>query len=250
MIESAVLSWVLTGLFAGTAGYGVLRCARLWSSGRPGTDEKSVELAHLLMNVAMVGMVWMWGGPGTQVAQLVVFGAFSALFLLRAWSSSTALGRGAARVFGYHALMAGSMTWMVAAMSTMTGHGWAADNAGHHDVPATADAAAASGPAVHAPVWTVVVTIVLVAGLAAATVAWAGAARAAGFVRPAVPVAAGAVGTAGRATVGSTETSGVWTSTVPSTEAGPLAAVLGAGPAAVCHALMSAGMAAMLLAMV
>ncbi len=123
------------------------------------------------------------------------------------------------------------MTWMVAAMTTMTGHGWPSGPDGHgHNV--ASDAVAKAGCAVDAPAWTVVVTIVLVAGLVAATVAWIPAARRAPDRLP-VPVAASPAGPVPPQRIGETAT---W--------------LTGYRWTATCHALMSAGMAVMLITMI
>ncbi len=196
MIESMPLAWALTLLFAGTAGYGLLRVARTYAFSTGATVltgarapagagnvaissyDRSIGLSHLLMSVAMLAMVWMWGGAGAQVVQLVVFGGFTLLFLLWAGSASREGGRRAGVAFGYHALMAGSMVWMVAAMTIMTGHQWGVASAGHHDAAAlgTPELAATPGASA-APFWTVAVTLALVVGLLAAAASWARAAR-------------------------------------------------------------------------
>lgn len=63
MIESFSLAVVFTVLFGGIGAFQLQRCAALWSRGAVPGQDRAVELAHLLMSLAMIGMVWAWGGP-------------------------------------------------------------------------------------------------------------------------------------------------------------------------------------------
>ncbi len=223
MVDSLLLSWLLTVVFTVTAGYGLVRAARTYAvaapstprvgiavgpttgpaagpaagpaspgavpeappswttvswttasstTAGPGPHTRAVELSHLLMSLAMVAMVWMWGGPGARAVQLVVFTGFTAMFLLLGGHAWRAARPDAGAAFGYHALMAGSMVWMLAAMSTMTGHSWSGGaGGGHHDV-AGPDVGELVPAVTVAPLWTVFVTAGLVCGLVAAALAW------------------------------------------------------------------------------
>jgi hypothetical protein len=82
-----------------------------------------VALAHLLMSVAMIGMVWGWPAPGTPagIVQLAVFGLLAAVFVLRALRSAERGRDGGAQ----HLLVLVAMVWMLAAMPwLMTGQLW------------------------------------------------------------------------------------------------------------------------------
>lgn len=234
MIESSALSWALVALFSLTAVHGLLLCSRAWSA-RPGTlgpDDKPVAFAHLAMSLAMIAMVYMWGGHSAYQVQLIVFGALGGYFLLRAGGLLRFGGADTQRrkALGYHALMAGSMVWMVAAMTTMTGHVWAGGPGGH-DGHAGGSGGAEGHPDVEAPSWTVVVTLVLIGALAASTVAWAAA-------RPAP--ARVLVGSGAPASDSTLENPGP-----DNVVSSPVNRLSGLG-----HALMSAGMIAMLLVMI
>jgi hypothetical protein len=230
VVDSLLLSWLLTAVFTVTAGYGLVRAARTYAvaatsalrvgiavgpaAGPPvgpaanpaagptsgpvagpaspravpeapplstasstmaglGPHTRAAALSHLLMSLAMVAMVWMWGGPGAQAVQLVVFTGFTAMFLLLGGHAWRAARPDAGAAFGYHALMAGSMVWMLAAMSTMTGHSWSGGaGGGHHDARAEVGVGELIPAVVVAPLWTVFVTAGLVCGLVAAALAW------------------------------------------------------------------------------
>jgi Domain of unknown function (DUF5134) len=225
------LAVVFSVLFGLTAVYYLLRCAALWSGPMPGQD-RAVELAHLLMSLAMIAMAWAWGGPGARWLLVAVFGLFAAVFLARAAASGGAAvstDRTTRMMFSYHALAMAAMTWMVAAMPLL-GHDHFADSSGvghHHG--GSGDARVVVGSVAAAQFWAVVVTVVFAVVLAACAVAWV---VAAARPRAAVVVRAGSA-----MTEASTETAltrhavqdhrGSW-----------------------WHALMSVGMAGMLLAMV
>jgi Domain of unknown function (DUF5134) len=224
------LAVVFSVLFGLTAAYHLLRCAALWSGPMPGQD-RAVELAHLLMSLAMIAMAWAWGGPGARWLLVVVFGLFAAVFLARAASGGAAVStdRATRIMFGYHAVAMAAMTWMVAAMPLLV-HDHFMDSSGvGHDHGKSGDAGVTVASVAAAQLWAVVVTVVFAVVLAACAVAWVAAAA---RTRAAVVVRAGSA----RAEA-STETAltrhavqnhrGSW-----------------------WHALMSAGMAGMLLAMI
>jgi hypothetical protein len=110
-----MLSIVFTVVFAATGGYALYRLAAQASGADPGVD-RTVELAHLLMSVAMIAMVWGWtGGPATAsgIVQLVVFGLFAIWFLAGAVAGSATAG--------LHLVAAAAMVWMVGAMPLLMG---------------------------------------------------------------------------------------------------------------------------------
>ncbi|MGH4023888.1 MAG: DUF5134 domain-containing protein [Pseudonocardiaceae bacterium] len=208
MIESFSLAAVFTVLFGGLAAFQLRRCAALWSHGAVPGQDRAVELAHLLMSLAMIGMVWAWGGPTAWWLQIVVFGLLTVLFVGRAVAA-----RGLAS-WGYHALAVGAMTWMVVAMPLL-GHSIGTGGFGHGHGGAAAVAEPAVTPVGDVPLWAVTVTVALAVVLVVSALV-----RTVAGARKPAPVPAGAG------------------------KPGSVPAASGR------HALMSAGMAGMLLVLV
>ena len=208
MIESFSLAVAFTVLFACLGVFQLRRCAALWSHGAVPGQDRAVELAHLLMSLAMIGMVWAWGGPTAWWLQIVVFGLLTALFAGRAVAA-----RGLAS-WGYHALAVGAMTWMVVAMPLL-GHSIGNGGFGHGHGGAAGVAEPVVAPVGDAPLWAVTVTVALAGVLAVSVLV-----RAVAGARKSAPVPAGA---------------------------GEPASVPAGGWR---HALMSVGMAGMLLVLV
>lgn len=255
MISSVPLSVLLTVVFAATGGYSLLRWASLRAGVAGHHGDRVAELSHLVMSAAMIAMVWAYGGPIGNAAQIVLFTVLAGYFLTR-----LPVGRptrpGGCPAPGFHLLMCGSMVWMVAAMPLLTG-GLAMDSAGGHmhDMPmGGADAAGQDGqPPPATPAWAVVVTVVLSVALLAAAGYWLR--RAMGTpARPEVPVGAEVpVGEEVRALVGS---GAARVAQPPARSARAARRTPGRVPAALtprrdalCHLAMSVGMAAMCLAM-
>lgn len=233
MIGSFALALAFTALFGVTGVFHLRRWAALSSAGTVPGQDRSVELGHLLMSLAMIGMAWAWGGPAARWLQIAAFGLLTVLFAARAAAlrSGGAGGNGGRAVWGYHALAMGAMAWMAAAMPLL-GHGTAAGGSGHnHDGAATAPAttsASAGAPVGDAPVWVVGATVLLAGLLAVSTVVWAVVSS-----RTPAPVQAPA--------------------TVATGATGPDEVIARPGhdrAAGWCHALMGVGMAGMLLLMV
>jgi hypothetical protein len=98
---------------------GLLSLVRLFARGAGG--DRTAELSHLLMSVAMVGMTWGWpAGPDTVggAAQLAVFGLLAIVFLVRVLDPAEHPPAGS----GYQLLSLGAMVWMVLAMPASHGH--------------------------------------------------------------------------------------------------------------------------------
>lgn len=133
MIDTPVLRWLLTLLFAATA----LWCARVMLLPAIRMTARVDAAWHVLMGAAMVAMAWPWGMGVPTTPQTVLFVLACAWFLGR-----TAFGAGhdhggahsARRVSGvHHAAMMAAMAWMVASMpSLMGGHGTDAGGGHHH----------------------------------------------------------------------------------------------------------------------
>jgi hypothetical protein len=227
LFTSVLSTVVFTVVFTVTAVYALLRFARM-SSGDGAPGDRLVELFHLLMSVAMVGMAVGWtGGPGTPrgIVQLVVFGAFTLYFVARAVSGTPEHGRVAA---AHHVVMSAAMTWMVTAMPQMVGMSMA--GGGEHVQHGGADEAAGAGamePAAAAPGWVTAVSVVFVALLLIAACWWV-ARLLRGDDADAVDAADGVGGTATQTSVSVSTLARVDTAV---------------------HVLMSIGMAGMLVAM-
>lgn len=117
------LALTLTAIFAVTA---LCSLVRLFAGG-----DRTAQLSHLLMSLAMVGMAWGWpSGPDTAggAAQLVVFGVLAVVFVVRVLDPAEPSSAGSA----YHLLALGAMVWMV--LSTPASHG----PGGHAAAPAVA----------------------------------------------------------------------------------------------------------------
>ncbi|QYN38342.1 DUF5134 domain-containing protein [Pseudonocardia sp. DSM 110487] len=88
---------------------------------RPAGGDRTAELSHLLMSVAMVGMAWGWpAGTDTAggLAQLVVFGVLAVVFVARLLDPAEQRPAGSA----YQLLMLAAMVWMLLAMPSSHGH--------------------------------------------------------------------------------------------------------------------------------
>jgi hypothetical protein len=88
---------------------------------RPAGGDRTAELSHLLMSVAMVGMAWGWpAGTDTAggLAQLVVFGVLAVVFVARLLDPAEQRPAGSA----YQLLMLAAMVWMLLAMPASHGH--------------------------------------------------------------------------------------------------------------------------------
>lgn len=223
------LSIMFTVVFTATGGYALYRLATQASGTDPDVD-RTAELAHLLMSVAMIAMVWGWtGGPATTsgVVQLVVFGLFTVWFLTGAVAGSATAG--------LHLVAAAAMVWMVGAMPLLMGAPAAADaGSGMAGMPGMGDTAVPA-PATESggtPAWVVSLTVLFALLLVATAALWA---------RYALAGARGSAGSSA-ADVEPGEPAGVALATAPGR-------VTMTRLDACCHALMGLGMAAMLAAM-
>lgn len=127
---SSALSVPLTLAFAATGVFSLVRLSRLTAAAQRPAD-RLVELFHLVMSLAMIGMTWAWsGGPETRsgLLQIVVFGTFAL------WFGHTLIHRsGHDRVArSSHLTMAGATVWMVAAMPVLMGVSGAPTGVGGH----------------------------------------------------------------------------------------------------------------------
>ena len=179
MISSLPLSLALTVLFTGTGVYSLLRWASLRAGVAGHHGDQVAELSHLVMSLAMVGMVWAYGGSVADTVQLVVFGGFSCYFLARLVLGRLRPGRPGCPAPGFHLLMAASMVWMVAAMPLlMAGMAGMSSGAGGDgmvmDGHVMGGDAGASGPVVtETPGWALALTVLCCVGLLVGAGYWA-----------------------------------------------------------------------------
>ena len=168
MISSLPLSLALTVLFTGTGVYSLLRWASLRAGVAGHHGDQVAELSHLVMSLAMVGMVWAYGGSVADTVQLVVFGGFSCYFLGRLVLGRLRPGRPGCPAPSFHLLMAASMVWMVAAMPLLMagmspgagGDGMVMD--GH---VMGGDAGASTPVVTETPGWALALTVLCCVGL-------------------------------------------------------------------------------------
>src|SRR5882757_8455617 len=262
VISSVPLSVLLTVIFAVTGAYSLLRWASLRADVAGHHGDRVAELSHLVMSVAMIAMVWAYGGPIGNAAQIVLFTVLAGYFLTR-----LPVGRRGARLTGcpapgFHLLMCASMVWMVAAMPLLM-RGMPADSTGGHvhDLPMGGGGSAGQDgqPPAPTPTWAVVVTVALSVALLVAAGYWLR--RAVGDpARPGVPVGAEVpvgAGVAAPAERPAPNGSGVARATGPSARSarparrtpGRVVAALTPRRDGLCHLAMSVGMAGMCLAM-
>ncbi|HTF49646.1 MAG TPA: DUF5134 domain-containing protein [Pseudonocardia sp.] len=253
MISSVPLSVLLTVIFAATGGYSLLRWASLRAGVAGHHGDRVAELSHLVMSVAMIAMVWAYGGPAGNVAQIVLFTVLAGYFLARLPVGRRGARLGGCPAPGFHLLMCASMVWMVAAMPLLMGGMPTGSAGGHmHGMPmGGADSAGQDGqPPAPTPAWAVVVTVAVSVALLAAAGYWLRRAVRTP-ARPEVPVGAEVqVDAEVPALIGGGE---VRPAEPPARSArrapSRVPAALTPRRDAVCHLAMSVGMAAMCLAM-
>ncbi|WP_028924986.1 DUF5134 domain-containing protein [Pseudonocardia acaciae] len=184
MISSVPLSALLTVLYAATGGYALLR----WAALRAGLahahgfyGDQVAELSHLVMSLAMLAMVWAYGGPAAEVTQIVAFTVFAGYFLSRLVSRRQGVtARHACPAAEFHLLMSVTMIWMVAGMPVLMGGaagpgGSGGGHAGHAGHGGQAEAAVGGAPVAPVPVpwWAVALTVACIGALVVAAAFWA-----------------------------------------------------------------------------
>jgi Domain of unknown function (DUF5134) len=125
MIDSTSLRLLLSGVFAVTTAYHLVRAV----TAGPAAARVSRGW-HALTGVAMIAMLWSWGMSLPAYLGIVVFGGAALWFLFQAGADPRGGG-------WYHAAMAASMAWMWASMShptaTMAGTDMAGTEHRHAD---------------------------------------------------------------------------------------------------------------------
>lgn len=261
MVSSVLQTSLFTALFLATGVYSVVQLAALASGVSPVVD-RAAELSHLLMSVAMIAMTLGWsGGPSSPsgVLQIGAF-AFAGLYFLIA----VVRGHRPPVAGGHELVMSLAMVWMVVGMPALMGSA-GSSGATMEDMPwMSAGATAGAGPDPAARSWMLPVSLLLIALLVATTLFWAARVRTAagpiahrgnpcGADADAVTGAGAVTGADPRAGAAPLARAGggVVTATglVGTARPRPVASLLSPRAGAVCHAVMSAGMAAMLAAM-
>jgi hypothetical protein len=261
VISSIPLSVALTVLFIGTGLYSLLRWASLHTGVAGHHGDRVAELSHLVMSLAMVGMVWGYGGGTADTLQLVAFGGFSCYFLVRLVRSRTG-GPAGCPAPGFHLLMSASMVWMVAAMPLLMAGGMAAGSGGGMvmDGMVMGGGDSDAGPtATETPGWALALTVLFCVGLLAGAGYWARQLRPTGQSRTgAEPGGAEPAGAEGLPAVEFGNRGQVQVAPAPGSTAvgrsggsarGRLLAALTPRADATCHLAMSLGMVAMFLVM-
>lgn len=261
MFDSVAVSALFTALFAVTGVYALLRWASLRVAATDRTGDEVAELAHLLMSLAMIGMAWGYSTSASDIAQLVLFGAMGAYFLVRMAADRASASTCACPDPGYHLLMCAAMVWMVVAMPwLMTGMASSDHQASMQmdgmSMPMPEHIAGGHGPV---PSVAVPVTVLIALALIGAAGYWTRRLIGLRASSPAEstppqstpPQSSVQVATATKPPVGPGP-GGAATLTVRpevSPVAGRLLALLTPGADALCHLLMSLAMGAVLLLM-
>jgi hypothetical protein len=115
------LRWVLTAVFAGTAGYHALRCS-VPALGRLAPHrlaDRVTDWSHLVMSVAMIAMLWTWTRGDRWGGQLAFFAAFTGWYLVRATDARRARPLRIALL--HQGVEMAAMFWMYFTMSPASG---------------------------------------------------------------------------------------------------------------------------------
>ncbi|RKT88521.1 protein of unknown function [Saccharopolyspora antimicrobica] len=161
MVESLLLRWVLTVVFAAAALWGLHRLiraepiatvsGRLAQAGQdqavPASPAMRISAAwHVVMSAAMIAMCWPWGMAIPVNPQLVVFGVMTGWFLVLAadvrWCTAHRRWQQL-----HHAAMAAGMFWMLAAMPALMSHAPVEPGHTRHHAMGAGVLAAAEAPA-------------------------------------------------------------------------------------------------------
>lgn len=116
MVDSVVLSWILTIVFAATGLWFLSGFARaVHGSGEAKVVERVSNVAHAAMCAAVIAMTWLWGGKVPGWLQLAVFGCATVWFLAlvtRPQLRSAQYPQGSGGLgYLHHALMMAAVIW-------------------------------------------------------------------------------------------------------------------------------------------
>ena len=255
MLSSVALSVLLTVLFLATGAYSLLRWASLRTGVAAHAGDPVAELSHLVMSLAMIGMVWGYGGSTSDLVQIVLFGLLSGYFAVRLVTARRHRGGAGCPTPAYHLLMCAAMVWMVAAMPLLMGMAPSDDAGMQMDGMTMSAGSAAAAPAGPTPQWAIVVTVLTAIALVAAAGHWL---RRIARSVPAATIGAEANGSRPGSEPVAADTALVRSGSIttrtlpgpaPSTTANRLLGLLTPRADSLCHLSMSVSMAAMLLLM-
>ncbi|WP_206792062.1 DUF5134 domain-containing protein [Amycolatopsis sp. MtRt-6] len=163
MITAEGLRWILTAMFVLTGAFCAYRCLRQGSAA-----ERTGDVLHVVMCVAMVAMVWPATMSVARWPQIVFFALAAVWFVGIAAVGSSHGDHGGRRVAIYHVVMMAAMAWMVfvmpRAMSGMTGTGGTMEMPGHAGMPVPVPGTGTT-PADVTSVALVLVVVFVVSGL-------------------------------------------------------------------------------------
>jgi hypothetical protein len=229
-IGSQVLRWTLTVVFALAGIHCLARSALPISSGRVTLVDRLTGLAHLLMSLVMVAMLWSWRLGGWGRVSIMVFAAATCWFGVVAGARGTPAG--GRLESAQHAVAMGTMVWMILLMPAGMGSQM---GSGTHSMPGMTMSVAGmtSTPGLLPAGDAAVVNALLGTYFLLATLWWLGRAARRSWAAASQAGSDGAVeASCGGGGVGPSR-----------------ARLLTAGPAIASHALMNAGTGVMLLAM-
>lgn len=117
MIQSPLMSWTLTMVFAATSAWCLVGCLRP-SAAMASAAHRISHLCHAAMGAAMLAMIWPWGAIIPAPLQVIVFMLAAIWFLALALHARRRIE---IRKPLHHALMMAAMSGMILAMpATMT----------------------------------------------------------------------------------------------------------------------------------
>lgn len=166
MVESLLLRWILTALFALTAAW----CGYRIAAPVGGWRDRISSAAHVAMSLLMIAMAWPWGMAVPMLPQIALFTIAAAWFLvLTALRVPCGHLRRAARLaHAHHAATSAAMVWMVATMPALMAGSHDSGGSGHHHAlgaPHSGVLAAAAAPTGHTariPLITAAIAAILV----------------------------------------------------------------------------------------
>ena len=148
-----LLTVLFTLLFGLTGTYALVRWSAL-ASGRIRNGNRAVELFHLLMSLAMIGMAWGYVSSLTTVVQVVVFALFAVSFTVELVAHRRTRTPGHdVMALGSHLVMAFAMIWMVVAMPALMGMSLSSGSSGGGHAGHAGHASSGSGEVARSPTY-------------------------------------------------------------------------------------------------
>jgi Domain of unknown function (DUF5134) len=164
MITAEGLRWILTAMFVCTGAFCAYRCLRQGSAA-----ERTGDVLHVVMCVAMVAMVWPATMSVARWPQIVFFALAAVWFVGVAAAGASHEDHGGRRVAIYHVVMMAAMAWMVfvmpRAMGSTSGPGGATEMPGMPEMLLPGAASGGGKPGDVTIVAVVLLVVFAVAGL-------------------------------------------------------------------------------------